>query len=54
MKKKLNKIAKDTNLFLRRFIAKQKKSNLICADGLPLLIESSSIHGKSSCINEYA
>ena len=31
MRRKLNKIAKDTNLFLRRFIAKQKKSNLIVA-----------------------
>ena len=29
MQRKLNKIAKDTNLFLRRFIAKQKKSNLL-------------------------
>ena len=31
MQRKLNKIAKDTNLFLRRFITKQKKSNLIVA-----------------------
>ena len=31
MQRKLNKIAKDTNFFLRRFIAKQKKSNLIVA-----------------------
>ncbi len=31
MKRKLNKIAKDTNLFLKRFIAKQKKTNLIVA-----------------------
>ena len=31
MKKKLNKIAQDTNFFLRRFIAKQKKSDLIVA-----------------------
>ena len=29
MKKKLNKIAKDTNLFLKRFINRQKKSELI-------------------------
>ena len=29
MKKKLDKIAKDTNLFLKRFIKKQKKSELI-------------------------
>ena len=29
MQKKLNKIAKDTNLFLRSFIKKQKKSELI-------------------------
>ena len=29
MKKKLNKIAKDTNLFLKRFIKRQKKSELI-------------------------
>ncbi len=29
MKKKLNKIAKDTNLFLKKFIKKQKKSELI-------------------------
>jgi len=29
MKKKLNKIAKDTNLFLKRFINRQKKSRLI-------------------------
>ena len=31
MKKKLNKIAKDTNFFLRKFISKQKKSDLIVA-----------------------
>ena len=31
MQKKLNKIAKDTNSFLRRFITKQKKSELIVA-----------------------
>ena len=31
MQKKLNKIAKDTNYFLRRFITKQKKSELIVA-----------------------
>tara|TARA_Y100000022_G_scaffold76751_1_gene66226 strand:- start:2581 stop:3453 length:873 start_codon:yes stop_codon:yes gene_type:complete len=31
MQKKLNKIAKDTNYFLRRFISKQKKSELIVA-----------------------
>ena len=31
MQKKLNKIAKDTNFFLRRFIAQQKKSDLIVA-----------------------
>ncbi len=31
IKRKLSKIAKDTNLFLRRFIVKQKKSNLIVA-----------------------
>ena len=29
MKKKLDKIAKDTNLFLKEFIKKQKKSELI-------------------------
>ncbi len=29
MKKKLNKIAKDTNFFLKKFIKKQKKSELI-------------------------
>ena len=29
MQNKLNKIAKDTNLFLKRFIKKQKKSELI-------------------------
>ena len=29
MQKKLNKIAKDTNLFLKKFIKKQKKSDLI-------------------------
>ena len=29
MQKKLNKIAKDTNIFLKKFIKKQKKSNLI-------------------------
>ena len=29
MQKKLNKIAKDTNLFLKKFIKKQKKSKLI-------------------------
>ena len=31
MQKKLDKIAKDTNYFLRRFITKQKKSELIVA-----------------------
>jgi len=31
MQKKLNKIAKDTNYFLKRFITKQKKSELIVA-----------------------
>ena len=31
MQKKLDKIAKDTNYFLRRFITKQKKSELIIA-----------------------
>ena len=31
MQKELNKIAKDTNYFLRRFIVKQKKSELIIA-----------------------
>ena len=31
MQRKLNKIAKDTNLFLKRFITNQKKSNLIVA-----------------------
>ena len=39
MQKKLNKIAKDTNLFLRRFIAKQKKSNLIVAMKYGLFLE---------------
>ena len=29
MKNKLNKIAKDTNIFLNSFIRKQKKTNLI-------------------------
>ena len=29
MKKKINKIARDTNLFLLKFIKKQKKTNLI-------------------------
>ena len=29
MKKKLNKIAKDTNLFLLKFLSKQKKTDLI-------------------------
>ena len=29
MQKKLNKIAKDTNFFLKKFIKKQKKSELI-------------------------
>ena len=29
MKKNLNKIAKDTNLFLKKFIKKQNKSKLI-------------------------
>ena len=29
MKKKFDKIAKDTNLFLKKFIKKQKKSKLI-------------------------
>ena len=29
MQKKLNKIAQDTNLFLKRFIKRQKKSELI-------------------------
>ena len=31
MKKKLDKIAKDTNFFLKNFIKKQKKSDLIIA-----------------------
>ena len=31
MQKKLNKIAEDTNFFLRRFIDKQKKTDLIIA-----------------------
>jgi len=31
MQKKLNKIAKDTNIFLRKFITQQKKSELIIA-----------------------
>ena len=31
IRRKLNKIAKDTNLFLKRFITKQKKTNLIVA-----------------------
>ena len=29
MQKKLNKIAQDTNLYLKRFIKRQKKSELI-------------------------
>ncbi len=29
MKKKLNKIAKDTNSFLKKFLSKQKKTDLI-------------------------
>ncbi len=29
MKKKLNKVAKDTNLFLSKFLSKQKKTNLV-------------------------
>ena len=29
MKKKLNKVAKDTNLFLKKFIFKQKKTDLL-------------------------
>ena len=29
MQKKLNKIANDTNLFLKKFVKKQKKSKLI-------------------------
>ena len=29
MKKKLDKIAKDTNFFLKKFITRQKKSELI-------------------------
>ena len=29
MKNKLNKINKDTNIFLKKFIKKQKKTNLI-------------------------
>ena len=31
MKKKLNKIAKDTNQFLKKFLNKQKNSKLILA-----------------------
>ena len=31
MQKKLNKIAKDTNIFLRKFISRQKKTELIIA-----------------------
>ena len=29
MQKQLNKVAKDTNIFLKRFIKKQKRSELI-------------------------
>ena len=29
MKKKLNKVAKDTNLFLKKFILNQKKTDLL-------------------------
>ena len=29
MKKKLNKVAKDTNLYLKKFILKQKSSELL-------------------------
>ena len=29
MQKKLNKIAKETNLFLKKFVRRQKKSELI-------------------------
>ena len=29
MKEKLNKVAKDTNLFLKKFILKQKKTELL-------------------------
>jgi hypothetical protein len=39
MQRKLNKIAKDTNLFLRRFFAKQKKSNLIVAMNTVFFLE---------------
>ena len=51
--------------FLSAIISKDKVSNelpaktaeaspyLICVEGLPLLIASLSIQGKSSCINEY-
>ena len=34
MQKKLNKIAKDTNIFLKRFIKKQKKIRVDCPNAI--------------------
>ena len=46
MQKKLNKIAKDTNNFLRRFIVKQKKSELIIAMNYGLFSGGKKIRSK--------
>ena len=46
MQKELNKIAKDTNHFLRRFIVKQKKSELIIAMNYGLFSGGKKIRSK--------
>tara|TARA_B100000579_G_scaffold75157_1_gene57905 strand:+ start:151 stop:1020 length:870 start_codon:yes stop_codon:yes gene_type:complete len=46
MKKKLNKIAKDTNLFLKKFLKKQKKTELLKAMRYGLLPGGKKIRSK--------
>ena len=46
MQKKLNKIARDTNLFLKRFVKRQKKSELIIPMKYGLLSKGKKIRSK--------
>jgi len=46
MKKKINKIAKDTNIFLKKFIKKQKKTELISAMNYGLFSGGKKIRSK--------
>ena len=48
MKKKLNKVAKDTNIFLRNFIEKYGSSNLIPAMKYSLFPGGKKIRSKKS------